>query len=153
MPIFGKIPEKFTYEGREYTPKSFASHLGINPDDYITLTSFTHHPFYTAFVLELPDNWAHDIAYNVPLSELEDIMDHALKNGYTVAWASDVSEKGFSWRNGLAIVPELKVEELGGTERERWERLTQAEKDKEMYNFEEPGNEMNITQEIRQIAF
>jgi len=150
---FGKMPEKFTYEGREYTPKSFASHLGINPDDYITLTSFTHHPFYTAFVLELPDNWAHDIAYNVPLSELEDIMDHAIKNGYTVAWASDVSEKGFSWRNGLAIVPELKVEELGGTERERWERLSQAERDKEMYKFDAPANEMVITQEIRQIAF
>ena len=149
----GPVPQKFTWEGKEYTPVSYAQSLGIVADDYITLTSFTHVPFYKPFVLELPDNWAHDIAYNVPLNELEEIIDYALKNGYTVAWASDVSEKGFSWRNGIAIVPQLKLEDMGGTERERWEKLTQAEKDKEMYKFEKPGTEMEITQENRQKAF
>lgn len=150
---FGTLPEKFTYEGKEYTPKSFASFLGLVPEDYVVITSFTHAPFYKPFVLELPDNWAHDIAYNVPLNELEEIIDYAIDKGYTVAWASDVSEKGFSWRNGVAIVPEVKLEDMGGTERDRWEKLTQSEKEKEMYKFDKPGNEKEITQEVRQLAF
>lgn len=149
----GPLPEKFNYEGKEFNPKSFASFLGIVPEDYVVITSFTHAPFYKPFVLELPDNWAHDIAYNVPLNELEEIIDFAINKGFTVAWASDVSEKGFSWRNGVAIVPEVKIEEMGGTERERWEKLTAAEKEKEMYKFDKPGNEMFITQENRQKSF
>jgi len=149
----GPVPQKFTWEGKEYTPMSYAQSLGIVPEDYITLTSFTHVPFYKPFVLELPDNWSHDLAYNVPLNELEEIIDYALKNGYTVAWASDVSEKGFSWRNGIAIVPQIKLEDMGGTERERWEKLTQADKEKEMYKFDKPGTEKEITQENRQKAF
>lgn len=150
---FGFAPKKFTWEGKEYTPQSYAASLGIVPDDYVVITSFTHAPFYKPFVLELPDNWAHDVAYNVPLNEMEAIIDYALKNGYTVAWASDVSEKGFSWRNGIAIVPEVKIEDLAGTERERWEKLTPAEREKEIYKFDMPISEMIITQENRQKAF
>ncbi len=150
---FGPVPQKFTYEGKEYTPQSFATYLGIVPDDYVVITSFNHAPFYKPFVLELPDNWAHDIAYNVPLADLEEIIDYAVKNGYTVAWASDVSEKGFSWKNGVAIVPEVKLEDLAGTERDRWEKLTPAEREKELYKFDKPGKEMTITQENRQKAF
>ncbi len=149
----GPLPEKFSWEGKEYTPQTYATHLGIVPEDYVAITSFTHVPFYKPFVLELPDNWAHDIVYNVPLNEMEEIIDYALKNGYTVAWASDVSEKGFSWRNGIAIVPEVKLDDMAGTERERWEKLSAAEKDKEIYKFDKPGNEMVITQENRQLAF
>jgi bleomycin hydrolase len=149
----GPLPQKFTWEGKEYSSASFASFLGIIPDDYVVITSFTHAPFYKPFVLELPDNWAHEIAYNVPLNEMEEIIDYALKNGHTVAWASDVSEKGFSWKNGIAIVPEVKMEDLSGTERDRWEKLTPAEKEKEMYKFDKPGNEMVITQENRQKSF
>jgi bleomycin hydrolase len=150
---FGPVPEKFTWEGKEYTPQSYAASLGIVPDDYIVLTSFTHAPFYKPFVLELPDNWAHDVAYNVPLAELEEVIDYALKNGFTVAWASDVSEKGFSWRSGVAIVPEVKLEDMAGTERERWEKLSPSEREKEIYKFEKPISEMQITQENRQKAF
>ncbi len=150
---FGPVPEKFILKGKEYTPKSFAAYLGIKPDEYVIITSFTHHPFYTSFVLEVPDNWAHDIVYNVPLNELEEIIDYSLKKGYAVAWASDVSEKGFSWKNGIAIVPEIKIDDLEGTERERWERLSEAEKEKELYKFSGPANEKIITQKIRQNAF
>lgn len=150
---FGKKPETFIYKGKQYTPISFAQYLGIVPSDYVVITSFTHAPFYKPFVLELPDNWAHDVAYNVPLQELEEIIDYALNNGYAVGWASDVSEKGFSWRNGLAIVPEVKIEDLSGTERERWEALTPAEREKELYKFEKPLPEKTITQELRQMAF
>jgi len=150
---FGPVPEKFTYKGKEYTPKSYAASIGLNPDDYVEFTSFTHHPFYTSFILEIPDNWLHGESYNVPLNELEEIIDYAINNDYPIAWASDVSEKGFSWRNGVAIVPELKVDDMAGTERERWEKLTQAEKDKEMYSFDKPIQEKEITQENRQEGF
>lgn len=149
----GPVPENFTYKGKKYTPETFAEGLSLNTDDYVTITSFTHHPFYEEFILELPDNWLHGKAYNVPLNELEQIVQYSLKNGYTAAWATDVSEKGFSRSNGLAIVPDFQIESLEGTEQERWERLSQAERDKEIYTFDEPVKEKEITQEIRQIAF
>ncbi|MFP4448010.1 MAG: aminopeptidase C [Bacteroidales bacterium] len=150
----GEKPEKFTYEGKEYTPESFASeYIGINPDDYIELSSYTHHPFYSKFILEVPDNWAYGEVYNVPVDELIEVIDHAIESGYTVAWASDVSEKGFSWKNGVAIVPSEDVEDMTGTEQSKWEDLTEEEKEKMMYSFEEPVNEKKITQEMRQEAF
>jgi aminopeptidase C len=105
----GKKPESFTYKGIDYTPKSFAQSLGINPSDYIEITSFTHFPFYTRGVLEVPDNWTMDRFYNVPLDELIEIMDYSLNNGYTVAWDGDVSEKGFSHSKGVATYPETNV--------------------------------------------
>jgi len=149
----GKVPEKFEYRGKEYSPKSFAQDIGFNADDYVYITSFTHHPFYTQFVIELPDNWAFGSVHNVPMDEMWQIATHAINNGYTVAWATDVSEKGFSWRNGLAIVPEIKVEQLDDTERARWESLTQKEREEQLYKFDKPGIEKEITQEIRQLAF
>ena len=91
----GKLPEKFTYKGKEYTPKSFAESLGLNMDDYIELTSFTHHPYYVKFDVEVPDNWEHSLMYNLPLDEMMQTVDYALNNGYTVCWDGDVSEKGF----------------------------------------------------------
>ena len=150
---FGKVPDKFDYKGKSFTPKTFTSELGINPDDYIPITSFSHHPFYKKFVLELPDNWAFESVYNVPLDELWQIVVYAINNGYSVAWASDVSEKGFSWSNGLAIVPEVKTEDLKGTEKDKWEKMTEREKNEQLYKFDKPGKEMVITQEIRQKAF
>ncbi|MFW5962826.1 MAG: aminopeptidase C [Bacteroidota bacterium] len=150
----GEKPEKFTFEGKEYTPESFASeYVGINPDDYIELSSYTHHPFYSKFILEVPDNWAYGEVYNVPVDELIEVIDHAIESGYTVAWASDVSEKGFSWKNGVAIVPSEDIEDMTGTEQSKWEDLTEEEKEKMMYSFEEPVNEKKITQEMRQEAF
>jgi aminopeptidase C len=100
----GNRPQKFNYQGKEYTPTSFAASLNINPDDYVPLTSFSHHPFYTQFALEVPDNWIWANYHNLPLNEFISIFDHAINNGYTVLWASDVSESGYS-RNGTCIVP------------------------------------------------
>lgn len=104
----GKVPESFIYNGKSYTPESFSKYLGINPDDYVEITSFNHHPFYSKFVLEVPDNWSKDLYYNVPLNEITEIIDHALKNGYTIAWDGDVSERDFSYSSGYAEVPYKK---------------------------------------------
>ena len=149
---FGKVPEKFDYKGKSYTPQTFASETGLNPDDYVPITSFSHHPFYKKFVLELPDNWAFESINNVPLEDLWQIVVYAINNGYSVAWATDVSEKGFSWNNGVAVVPEVKIEELSGSEKVKWEKMTEKEKNEQLYSFDKPGREMTITQEIRQKA-
>lgn len=149
----GEYPDRFIYEGKEYTPGTFAQSLGLDMDDYIEIGSYTHHPFYEKFIIEVPDNWMLDEIYNVPLEEMMEVIDNALENGYTVAWGADVSEKGFSWKNGVAIVPEADLDDMTGTERERWEALTEKEKQKMLYKFEGPGKEKVITQEMRQEAF
>lgn len=150
----GKLPEKFTYKGKEYTPKSFAESLGLNMDDYIELTSFTHHPYYVKFEVEVPDNWEHALMYNLPLDEMMEIMDYALNNGYTVCWDGDVSEKGFSFKNGVAINPEVKkVEDLSETDRARFEKLDEKGRLEEVYKFERPYPEINVTPEVRQEGF
>jgi aminopeptidase C len=104
----GKLPATFSYNGKEYTPQSFMQSLGVRPDDYVSLTSFTHQPFYKTFALEIPDNWRWAESYNLPLDEFMSVFDYSINNGYSVAWASDVSEKGFS-RNGIATVPEKTI--------------------------------------------
>lgn len=149
----GQYPATFNYQGKDYTPKSFEKGLGIDLSNYIEIGSYTHHPFYEQFILEVPDNWRMDKIYNVPLDEMMAIIDYSLEKGYTVAWGADISEKGFSWTNGVAVVPAVEVEDLKGTEREKWEKLTQKEREKAMYSFEEPVPERVITQEIRQKAF
>ena len=149
----GEVPEKFTYKGKEYTPKTFAKSLGLNMDDYIEITSFTHHPFYSKFILEIPDNWEWNEVYNVPLDDMMKIIDNAINNGYTVGWASDVSEKGFSWTNGLAIVPDADIKDMTDDERSKWSELTEREKAKRIYKFDKPGKEKVITQEMRQEQF
>jgi len=106
----GKVPETFTYAGKTYTPKSFAKEVvGINPDDYIEFSSYKDTPYYQKMVLPVPDNWSYDRLYNVPMTDLTDIIDGALTKGYTVAWASDVSEPYFSWKNGVAFVPNVDL--------------------------------------------
>jgi bleomycin hydrolase len=149
----GKDPEKFTYNGKEYTPKSFAASLGLNMSDYISITSFTHHPFYTQFALEIPDNWIMESSYNIPLDEMMRTINYALDNGYSVAWGADVSEKGFSWKKGIAILPEKDMANMDDSDRARWEKLSQSEKDEELFKLEKPGKERTITQELRQKAF
>lgn len=150
----GKVPEKFTYNGVEYTPKSFAESLGIKSSDYIPLTSFTHHDFYKPFAIEVPDNWLWSQYYNIPLNELMETIDYSIDKGYTVMWASDVSEKGFQYLKGFAVVPvEKKNDNLSGTELARWVKLSKAEKEGELYKFEEPEEEMVIDQKVRQEAF
>ena len=110
-------------------------------------------PFYEQITLEIPDNWSDDLYYNVPLQDMMDVIDYALENGYSICWDGDVSDKGFSHKNGIAIIPEKKVESLDGTERERWEKLTASEKAKELYDFEKPGDEKEISQQMRQEHF
>jgi bleomycin hydrolase len=149
----GKYPDKFIYKGKEYTAATFSSSLGLNLDDYVEISSYTHHPFYEQFVLEVPDNWMMGSIYNVTLDEMIQVIDYSLERGYTVGWGADVSEKGFSWKNGVAVVPAEKLEDMTGTEREKWEKLSEEERKKQMYSFEEIVPEMTITQEIRQKAF
>lgn len=149
----GEVPENFTYNGRSYTPKTFAESLGLSTNDYVELSSFTHHPFYEEFILEIPDNWLLHPTYNVPLDEMMEIIDRSLEQGHTVAWGTDISEKGFSWSNGLAVVPDEDKTDLAGTEKEKWEKLTPTERKKMLYSFNEPVKEKTITQEMRQKAF
>ena len=150
----GEVPEKFMYKGVEYTPKTFANSLGLNMDDYIEITSFTHQPYYTKFDLEVPDNWEHELIYNVPLDELMEIMDYSVNNGYTVCWDGDVSEKGFSFKNGVAINPEVKkVEDFSTTDRARFEKMDEGQRLEEVYKFEQPYPEVNVTPEVRQQGY
>lgn len=147
----GPVPDNFTYQGASYTAESFADFLGLDMDDYVVIGSFTHHEFWDDFVLEVPDNWIWEEVYNVPMNDMVDAMKHAISNGYSVAWAADVSEKGFSFRDGLAIVPEdenaLKVRGKDN------KHFNNAGAEKEGTQFDSPGPEKNITQEMRQEAF
>ena len=150
---FGEMPETFTYNGKEWTPKEFAQSLPIKMSDYVDITSFTHHPFYSKFIIELPDNWMWSEVYNVPMEEMVEIVDHALAEGYSVAWGTDVSEKGFSRSKCIGIIPEADIDGMSGTESARWGQLTEREKEAMLYKFDKPGKERTITQEMRQIAF
>ena len=150
---FGVRPEKFTYNGKEYTPQSFAESLPIKMDDYVDVTSYTHHPFYSTFVLEVPDNWAWGKSYNVPLNEMMEIIDYSIDKGYTVAWGTDVTEKGFSRSLAIGIIPEVDLSGMDGTDAARWGELSPAERDKMLYKFDKPGKEKTITQEMRQTAY
>lgn len=151
----GKLPEKFQYQGKEYTPQSFATdYVGLNMDDYVEITSFTHHPFYSKFIIEVPDNWSWNEVYNVPLNEMDEIIDNAINSGYPVAWAADVSEKGFATsKKGIAVIPVADKANMTDAEITKWEKLSDKEKDEELYKLNKPGAEKTITQEMRQIDF
>jgi len=150
----GEIPENFNYEGKDYSPRSYADdYCGLNMDDYVMITSYTHHPFYKPFAIEVQDNWAAGLVYNIPLEEMMETINYGIDNGYTVAWAADVSEKGFSWKNGVAVVPENEVKSMNNLEQSKWESLSATEKKKALYSFDGPRTEKKITQELRQAAF
>ena len=137
---FGPKPKEFEVDGKKYTPMTYAANLGVDLNDYVEISSFTHHPYYTQFVIEIPDNWSSDAVYNVTLADLEAITDNAIANNYGLEWASDVSEKYFSFKNGLAILPE-----------KNWADMTQPERDSSFLN---PVKQMkDITPEFRQEAF
>ena len=145
----GKVPEKFNYKGKTYTPKSFMQEVAkINPNDYIAITSFSHHPFYKSFILEMPDNWAHKEFYNVPLDEMMLIINNALENGYTIAWGADVSEPYFSIK-GIAVVPKRAFDTING---QIIPKQNSSHK-KSNYDYTQIYEEMPITQELRQWAF
>lgn len=151
----GEIPETFKYKGKEYTPLSFASdYVGLNMSDYVEITSYTHHPFYSKFILEVPDNWMWGQVYNVPMDDLQKIIDNSIDYGYTVAWAADVSEKGFNTSKvGVAVVPDADLKDMNNTQLTKWEGLTAKEQDEELYKLDKPGVEKTITQAERQEGF
>ena len=151
----GVVPQNFEYKGKNYTPKSFATDFcGINGDEYVQITSFTHHPFYQQFILEVPDNWLWSEFYNVQLDELQEIVDASIENGYSVLWAADVSEKGFATtQKGIAVIPEKITTEMNDAEISKWDSLPEKEKESSLYKFDKPGKERVITQEVRQMAF
>ncbi|MCK5774972.1 MAG: aminopeptidase [Bacteroidales bacterium] len=146
----GEVPEKFELEGVEYTPLSYAKSLALNMDDYIEITSYNHHAFYETFVLEIPDNWMMASYYNVPFNEFMAIIENAITTGYSVGWDADVSEKGFSRKKGIAIIPNDEKPEIDGMESEKWDALDKKEKDDKLYSFEEIVAEKEITQTLRQ---
>lgn len=149
----GKCPEKFTYEGKEYTPKSFMNSLGINLNDYVSVTSYTHHPFYTTFAVEVQDNWRFPQSYNVPMDEMMEIIDNAVNEGYTIAWGGDVSEEGFT-RQGLAYaVDTKKAESLAGSDMARWLKLTADKKRNIIDSLGCKVPEIVPTQQMRQERF
>lgn len=150
----GVMPEKFTFEGKEYTPRSYWDSFGINVDNYLKFSSFTHHPFYEKFALEVADNWLWGMCYNVKMNELKEITDYALSKGYSVAWAADVSEGGFQWYNGFAILPKERTQaDMEGTELARWVKLSDKDREAEKFEFKGPVPEIEVTQEMRQEMF
>lgn len=149
----GKCPESFTYQGKTYTPKTFAASLGLDWSNYVTFTSYTHHPFWTAFAVEVQDNWRYPLSWNVPIEELSKIIDNAIMNGYTVAWGGDVSEDGFT-RDGLAYLYDTKkIESLEGSDMARWLKLSRAEKKNVVDSLGVLVPEITPTQEYRQERF
>ena len=146
---FGEAPATFNVNGKEYTPESYRDELGINYDDYVNITSFTHHPFYEPFIIEVCDNWRWDSAYNLPMDEMMEVMYNAIENGYTIAWGSDVSENGFT-RDGLAVMPVEEKKAAAGSDQERW--VGKADAPKEEVKAALP-QEVTVTQELRQEGY
>jgi hypothetical protein len=148
----GQCPKEFSVDGKKFTPLTYEQSLGLNLDDYVSLTSFTHHPYYTQFAIEIPDNWRNSESYNLPLNEFMQVFDNALDKGYCVAWASDVSEKGFT-RTGIAVNPEIKRTNLPGTDQAKWLNIPQKEMEDSIMKVRRPQPEIKVTPEIRQLSF
>jgi len=149
----GKVPQEFNFNDKKYSPTSLLESTGLKVDDYVEITSFNHHPYYKQFILEIPDNWHRDLYYNLPLDELMQVIDNALMNGYSVCWDGDVSEKGFAYKKGVAIIPAGKVEDLKNSDMSRWTEIPEKDRISQMYNFNGPVPELNVTQENRQLNF
>lgn len=148
----GEIPSEFEFEGKKYTPKTYAESLGLNMEDYYSITSFTHHPFYSKFAIEIPDNWRWAESWNVPMEDLERIINYGLEKGYTFAWGADVSEKGFT-RNGIAVNPEVNLDKLPGSDQSKWTGLSEKEMLEKIYKLNGPQPEVKVSQELRQKDF
>lgn len=150
----GELPKEFEWNGKKYTPKSYAAEMGVNPDDYVSLTSYTHHPFYSKFILEIQDNWRWSESYNLPIEELMQTMEHAINTGYSFAWGSDVSEIGFT-RDGIGVLADVEEIETKGSDQDRWVGLSRADKQAEIkkliYRADVP--ELTPTQESRQKGY
>lgn len=150
----GPAPESFTYNGKTYTPKQFAKEMKLEPENFVNITSYTHHPYYENFILEIPDNWAWTESRNVPMEEMQQIVDNALDKGWTVMWAADVSEGGFKWTKGYAVLPdEIDQKDMNDTELSRWVKMSDKDRENQRYDIKGPVKEKNVTQESRQKTF
>lgn len=150
----GKVPENFTYNGKTYTPAQWAKEMGLEPENFVNITSYTHHPFYENFILEIPDNWAWTESMNVPMEDMQRIVDNALDKGWTVMWAADVSEGGFKWNKGYALLPEDKDQkDMTDTELSRWVKLSDKDRESSRFDIKGPVKEKAVTQESRQKTF
>ncbi len=146
----GECPETFTYEGKSYTPQTFAASLGLDWNDYVSVTSYTHHPFYTQFPVEVQDNWRQPGSWNLPIEDMARIIENAVMNGYTVAWGGDVSGDGFT-RNGLAILFDAEAtQSAAGTDMDHWLGLSKLEKQRKTEALGVNAKEKTPTQEMRQ---
>lgn len=152
LPAFNSILEAYLGKLPDAKTTSMAS-VGFNPDEYVEITSFNHHPYYSPFILEIPDNWAHRTYYNVPLEEFVKVMKNALMNGYSVCWDGDVSEKSFAYSKGVAVLPEERVEEMSGSDKEKWIGLSDKDRKAKLFSFENPVPEINVDQVKRQLNF
>ncbi len=151
---FGEVPETFTHEGKVYTPQTYAKSLGLDMSNYIAFTSFNHQPFNKPFALEVADNWLWGQYMNVELNDFKAIIDYAVENGYPIGWAADVSEGGFKWKNGVAVIPaETDEADLEGSELSRWVKLSAKEKENKRFDIKGPGKEITVTQESRHKMF
>ena len=149
----GQCPEQFTLDGKQYTPQSFYQSLGIKANDYVSITSFTHHPFYEQFVIEAPYKWRPRPSWNITLDEMMQTIDHALSQGYTVAWGGDVSEDGFT-RTGLGIACDIAhADDLTGSDAARWLKLSKQEKAESLRRLGAKTPELTPSQELRQQRF
>lgn len=147
----GEVPETFTHNGKTYTPQSYMASLGLDMNDYVSLTSFTHHPFYEPFIIEVQDNWRRAGSYNLPINELMQVMDYAVRQGYTFAWGADVSEQGFT-RDGICVMPDVeKTPDLTGSDMAHWLGLNAAQR--RLESTQRPMPEVTVTQEMRQEAY
>ncbi len=150
----GEVPENFEYEGNQYNAMSFAKDfMGLDMKDYVMLSSFDYKEPHQDFILEVPDNWSLATSFNLELDEMMECIETSINNGYTVTWAADVSEKGFKWNKGIAIIPDVNLKDVSGTERDRWSDLTEEEKDKAMFSFKEVVPERVVNAQERQKAF
>ncbi len=150
----GPLPESFTYKGKTYTPQSWAKEMVLEPENFVNITSYTHHPFYESFILEIPDNWAWTRSMNVPMEEMQRIVDNALDKGWTVMWAADVSEGGFKWTKGYALLPDDKdTKDMTDTELSRWVKLSDKDRADAKFDIKGPIKEKTVSQESRQKTF
>ncbi len=148
---FGQRPEKFTYKGKEYTPMTFAQEIGFNADDYVYATSFTHHPYYQGFALEVPDNWNNSLTYNIPFEQFQEVAKEVVGNGYAISWAADL-DKGFKHGKGLALYPDVDVKNMDNSERDRWEKMTTKERNT-LYDYEAVVKEKKVSEQEHQEMF
>lgn len=152
LPAYNSILD--SYLGKPMDTKGSAlANVEFNPNDYVEITSYNHHPFYSQFILEIPDNWAHRPYYNIPLEDLIKVMKNALMNGYSVCWDGDVSEKSFAWSKGVAVLPEDRVEEMSGSDKEKWTGLSEKDRKAQLFSFTEPVPEVRVDQANRQANF